>query len=54
MHYTIEHELPGRLRIRLNGTVRPDDADAIARVYAEHHVRQDVLMSVVDANSLEI
>ena len=39
---------------RLARAVWPDYADAIARVDAERHVRQDVLMSIVDANSLEI
>ena len=39
---------------RLTRAVWPDYADAIARVDAERHVRQDVLVSIVYANSLEI
>ena len=39
---------------RLARAIWPDYADAIARVDAERHVRQDVLVSIVDANSLEI
>ena len=39
---------------RFPRAVWPDDTDAIAGVHAERDVRQDVLMSVVYANSLEI
>jgi cation transport ATPase len=35
MHYTIEHEVPGRLRIRLNGSVRTEDVDPLTRVLAD-------------------
>lgn len=32
MYYSIEHEVPGRLRMRLNGVVRSDDVDPLCRV----------------------
>lgn len=32
MQYTIEHEIPGRMRIRLNGAVRDEDVDPLSRV----------------------
>ena len=32
MYYSIEHEVPGRLRVRLNGVVRQDDVDPLFRV----------------------
>lgn len=32
MYYSIEHEVPGRLRVRLNGMVREDDVDPLFRV----------------------
>ena len=32
MYYSIEHEVPGRLRVRLNGVVRSDDVDPLSRV----------------------
>ncbi len=32
MQYTIEHEVPGRLRIRLNGAVRDENVDPLSRV----------------------
>ena len=32
MYYCIEHEVPGRLRVRLNGVVREDDVDPLFRV----------------------
>lgn len=32
MQYSIEHEVPGRLRIRLNGVVRDEDVDPLSRV----------------------
>ena len=32
MYYSIEHEVPGRLRVRLNGVVRVDDVDPLSRV----------------------
>ena len=32
MYYCIEHEVPGRLRVRLNGVVRQDDVDPLLRV----------------------
>ena len=35
MHYTIEHEVPGRMRIRLNGVVRAADVDPLARVLTD-------------------
>ena len=35
MYYSIEHEVPGRLRVRLNGVVREDDVDPLFRVLLE-------------------
>ena len=32
MYYSIEHEVPGRLRVRLNGRVRSEDVDPLSRV----------------------
>ena len=32
MYYSIAHEVPGRLRVRLNGVVRQDDVDPLLRV----------------------
>ncbi|MEE0027570.1 MAG: heavy metal translocating P-type ATPase [Atopobiaceae bacterium] len=32
MYYSIEHEVPGRLRVRLNGVVREGDVDPLLRV----------------------
>lgn len=32
MYYSIEHEVPGRLRVRLNGVVGVDDVDPLSRV----------------------
>ena len=32
MQYTIQHELPGRLRVKLAGRVPETDVDALTRV----------------------
>lgn len=36
MQYTIEHEVPGRLRVRLSGMVRDEDVDPLSHVLADH------------------
>jgi len=35
MQYTIEHEVPGRLRVRLNGAVASSDIDALVRAVSD-------------------
>lgn len=35
MYYSIAHEVPGRIRVRLNGVVCSDDVDPLARVLLE-------------------
>lgn len=36
MQYTIEHEVPGRLRVRLNGVVRDMDVDPLSEVLVDN------------------
>ena len=36
MQYTIEHEVPGRMRIRLNGAIRMEDVDPLSKVLSDY------------------
>ena len=35
MQYTIEHQIPGRMRIRLNGAIRMQDVDPLSKVLSD-------------------
>ena len=40
MNYTIQHEVPGRVRVKLAGRVPEADIDALTRALRQHPVIQ--------------